>query len=175
VQHLSAELIESLLASAAAKRENRRQAAYAELEAADRDYEADVEAIHRCQGLAPVSLAAPVVPTISPEPEPPNGSPPAKANGSHREWPGLRAAIRGAIAYTPNKFTLDDITMLISDRYPDKAETLRRVHVSGELWRMKRNGEIKVIEEGSGNRPSVYQKDTEAAEAEEASANGRLL
>lgn len=116
-------------------------------EAADAEYNAAVEAIRKVQVLLKRRLA------------PSNGSliePSTDGKRSSAAWPGLRRAIRDAIEQSPFGFALDDIMSYMQDVYA--GVQVKRVAVSGELWRMNRKGEIGITERGSGNKPNIYAK-----------------
>jgi hypothetical protein len=76
-------------------------------------------------------------------------------------WPGLRAAIRHLISKYPELFTLDDVMQDLMNHY---RQSPKRVIVSGELWRMNRNGELEIVEKGAGSRPNAYRKIEKKAE-----------
>ena len=151
MQHISDDVFTAFIAAAEARRDDRKNAAYAEIETADRDFVEDMAAIARLKGLSPSSIpAAGVAPTPPTQPRvSPNG------NGRH-EWPGLRAAVRAAVNAKVGPFNLDDV-MESLERHFQRHPSLKRSYVSAELWRMKRDGKTIVVEEGSGNRPATYR------------------
>lgn len=98
-----------------------------------------------------------VKPGVSHKKQPiPAASPRPVPQETGDEWPGLRNVIR-RVAYEKGVFGLDEVLSHIKSRYPSKAEKLKRVDVSRELWRAKEKGDIAVSEEGAGKRPAVYK------------------
>lgn len=175
MHELTAAQIDALVHAAETKRDHRKHAAYAEIEAADRDYESDLQAIQRIRGLALVTTPSVITPPAPETTRPlPTTTTATNGNGRH-DWPGLRTAIRHTMNSLPETFSLDDVITWLSDRYPEEVAKLKRPYVSSVLWKMKRDGYIAVAEEGSGSRPATYRRDHQLEPAKEEPANGRLI
>jgi len=70
----------------------------------------------------------------------------------------VREAIRetGLMGGMSGKFSSETLLKYISEKYPTFAKTPS--DLSNPLWRLKKDGEIEVLEKGTGQRPSIYQK-----------------
>lgn len=125
---------------------------------ADAEYDATVEAILRIKKLLKRRAAS--VPAVASAEAPPlSATPPDVSRSNQRQWRGLRASIRESIAESPPfGFTLDDVMNYLTATYP--RAVIKRVAVSGELWRMSRSGEIEILEKGTGNKPHTYVKNS---------------
>ncbi|MFZ0828444.1 MAG: hypothetical protein WAO02_13575 [Verrucomicrobiia bacterium] len=83
----------------------------------------------------------------------PNGTP-AKSllqavREAIRETSGLMDGMSG-------KFSSVTLFKFISNKYPDYAK--KPSDLSNPLWKLKKDGEIEVMQQGSGQNPSIYQK-----------------
>jgi hypothetical protein len=151
MQHISDDVFASFVAAAEVRRDDRKNAAYAEIESADRDFVEDMAAIARLKSLSP----APTPSTGTAQATSTQPKVPSNGNGRH-EWPGLRAAVRAAVDAMVGPFNLDNVMGSLEYHFP-RQSSLKRAYVSAELWRMKRDGKTVVVEEGSGNRPATYK------------------
>ena len=112
--------------------------------AIDEKYEADIAVLKRARQLL-LQHANGSIPS--------GNSEQIARSGGGMKWPGLRAAIRESIRNRPEKFTLDHV-MADLEKYEGKPQ-INRVAVSGELWRMCRQKDIKIVKKG---RPNVYHR-----------------
>lgn len=131
-----------------AQAEEDRRKAHA---AADAEYAATVAAIQRIRLMLEKRSAS--GDTVSPTPADLLPPKPMLPNG---HWPGLRGAIRQAVELKPKAFTLDDVVGFITSHYPQR--NIKRIAVSSELWRMRKQGAIHVTEQGIGGDQNTYAK-----------------
>jgi hypothetical protein len=70
----------------------------------------------------------------------------------------VREAIRetGLMGGMSGKFSSETLLKYISEKYPGFAE--KPSDLSNPLWRLKKDGEIEVLQQGTGQKPSIYQK-----------------
>jgi len=66
-----------------------------------------------------------------------------------RETSGIMGGMAG-------KFSSETLLTYIQSKYPNLAETPS--NLSGSLWRLKKDGLIEVVTQGTGRNPSIYQK-----------------
>jgi hypothetical protein len=81
--------------------------------------------------------------------------------GPAGKWPGLRPAMRIAMANASAEFNIEDILHGIQGF--DGAPTTKRNAVSSELWRMERKKEIELVKAG---RPNIYRKPANGGRSE---------
>jgi hypothetical protein len=83
-----------------------------------------------------------------------NGSSGPKGRGN------LLAAVRQAVLERHTVFNLRDIEDAIKKR--DPGMTIRRPSLSSTLMRLVEDGDIEVVEKGSGRMPSTYRQKAKA-------------
>lgn len=70
----------------------------------------------------------------------------------------VRQAVRYAAKRMDGEFGIDQIEKFIRETNADLAANMKREDVSFGLWKMAKEGELKVIQQGRGRRPSIYCK-----------------
>jgi len=83
-----------------------------------------------------------------------------RKNGSVHQSSGIRGsllkAIQTAVSETNGEFTVRKIEEMIKEKTPEIE--LKRPSISSSLQRLAEEGEIRVLESGSGKRPTVYAR-----------------
>jgi hypothetical protein len=154
--------------------EQRKRALLSEIEICD----AQIAAARQFRGVLAKgqhanSLEGPFAHLFPPSPRQHKPSPVINGadTNSNGDWPGLRPVIR-RVSLGTEKFTLDNVLEFVGEHYPAQRKEIKRVAVSGELWRLCKNGEIKIVTPGKGRTPHVYTRDfRKGGDAEEDGSN----
>jgi hypothetical protein len=88
-------------------------------------------------------------------------------------WPGFRRAVWDAInmiwSNDEETFSTPKIEAFLKRKFPKQA--FNRAKISGELWRLKKYGRIKIVKEGRSREPGLYRLPTESESALASSAS----
>jgi hypothetical protein len=129
-----------------------------EIEAAHERYEKAIEAIKVVQSLLKRRDQVGAK-TAAPQPVTESHAETASAPETvAKNGPGisLRQSIRQVLEAHSGSFELDVVMQLLAKYFPGR--TFSRNLVSGELYQLKKRGEIKIIKKGIGNLPNTYEK-----------------
>jgi hypothetical protein len=79
------------------------------------------------------------------------------ASTENGDWHGLRRAIRKAVSpHGDVQFRLDEVMEWLAETFPSRE--FDRSAVSGELYQLRKRGEIKIITKGAGKLSHTYAK-----------------
>ena len=78
--------------------------------------------------------------------------------GKAPESPSVADAIREVIENRSEPFTVSTISNMIALDHPEMKDAIKMKTLSGQLTRMQQNGELELVERGSGTKASIYKK-----------------
>jgi hypothetical protein len=125
-------------------------------------YQADRKAVQRTLELLLQDVHEVASPSPSAPPVPPAVPMPAQEGhgdtSGQVQYGGLVHAVREFAKNTTGKFSTKDAKRFLKNHHPELHAKLKSGALSGTFYKLRESGAIKLVDQGSGRKPSTYVK-----------------